>query len=298
VSSPAAEPTPASEAPPTVPAGGFKKKTLIVIGVVTAAVWAFAIQTGSVVLMSIVGALTLLLVGVLIWAWRMSKKQQGLAGLLQGAMTSPEARREAIARLESGKDAGEVTNIVARAQLEAADDPARALETLEALEWKRVPAQMQDDVAILKSQLYLQFGRPKDARPLVDKVNVDSPQRKQMRGVMVAVVAEAWARTGKHAEALELIDTVDQAAEKDEQVRVQLVIARVFARFAAGKRGQAREDLSAIADADVNYLGRFLLPRFRVHPELQKLARAVAERHPSVRRQAAAASGQRRGRPR
>jgi hypothetical protein len=280
-------------------ASPFKTKTLAVVGLVTAAAWAFAIYTGSVVMMSIVGGLTLVLAGVLFWAFRMVKKQRGLISMLQSAQASPEGRRAAIAKLESDKDAGEITHIFARAQLEAADDPARALATLESIEWKRVPAQMQDDVALLQGQLYLQFGRPKDARPLLDRVNVDSPQRKQMRGMMVAVVAECWARTAKSKEALELLDTVDLAAERDDNVRTQLLVARIFARFAAGKRGGAREDLSALADLDVNYLGRFLLPRFKVHPELQKLARGVAERSPEVRRQAQRAQPQqRRGRPR
>ena len=59
-----------------------------------------------------------------------------------------------------------------------------------------MPAAMQVDLSILRSQLYLHFGRPKDGRPLVDLVIVDSPHRKEMRNLMVAVVAEAWARTG------------------------------------------------------------------------------------------------------
>jgi hypothetical protein len=279
-------------------ASPFKTKTMIVVGVVIAAIWAFAIQTGSVILMSIVGALTLALAGLFVWAWRMVRKQRGLVSMLQGASGSPEARRAAIAKLEAGKDAGDVVNVFARAQLEAADDPARALETLEAIDPKRIPVQMQDDVALLQGQLYLQFGRPKDARPLLDRVNVDNPQRKTMRGMMVAVVGECWARTGRAADALGLLDTVDVAAQGEEQVRVQLLVARVFARFASGKKGAAREDLNALADRDVNYLGRFLLPRFRVHPELQKLARGVAERRPEVRRQAAREMPQRRGRPR
>jgi hypothetical protein len=278
--------------------GGLKTKTLAIVGVVTAAVWAFAIYTGSVIVMAIVGALTIALIALLVWALRMGRRQQGLVSLLQGANASPEARRQALAQLGADKDANEVTHVFARAQLEAAEDPARALETLESLEWKRIPAQMQDDVAILQSQLYLQFGRAKDARRLADLINVDSPARKQLRGLMVAVVTECWARTGKHHEALALVETVDLDAEPDEQVRVQLRVARAFARFAAGKRGAAREDLSAIADADLNYLGRFLMPQFRVHPELQKLARRVAEKHPAMLRRASGAPQQRRGRPR
>jgi hypothetical protein len=287
------EPTPAPEAT-AAPAGGFKKKNLITIAVVTVLVWAFAIQTGSVVLMSIVGVLTVVLIGVLIWVFRLLRKQRNLTSLLQGAVTSPEARREAIAKLAEGKDAGDVVNVFARAQLIAADDPAAALKMLEAIDPKKVAAQMQDDVAILQSQLYLHFGRPRDARPLADRINVDNPQRKDARTMIVGIVAEAWGRTGKHDQALALLETVDIDREKNVQQKVALMSARVFARFAAGKRVTAREDLNALAAIDVNHLGRFVMPQFKVHPELQKLARTVVEKNPAARRMAKAQSPQRR----
>ena len=55
-------------------------------------------------------------------------------------------------------------------------------------------------------------------------------------------------------------------------------------RFAANQRGQARTELLALCDDDPNYLGRFLAPQYRVHPELQKLARSVIQQHPSARK--------------
>jgi hypothetical protein len=285
------EPTPAPAEGAAAPAaGGFKKKNLITIGVVTALVWAFAIQTGSVILMSIVGVLTVVLIGVLIWVFRLLRKQRNLTSLLQGSMSSPEARREAIAKLSEGKDAGDVVNVFARAQLVAADDPAAALKMLETIDPKKVAAQMQDDVAILKSQLYLHFGRPRDARPLADRINVDNPQRKDARTMIVGIVAEAWGRTGKHEQALTLLDTVNIDAEKNVQQKVALLSARVFARFASGKRVTAKEDLNALAAMDVNHLGKFLMPQFKVHPELQKLARSVLEKNPTARRMAKAQS--------
>lgn len=276
--------------------GGLKKKHLIITGVVTAAVWAFAIQTGSVIFMIIVGVLTLLLAAILIWALRMNRKQMGLVNLLQSATQSPEQRRAVLAQLEASKDANDLTHVFLRAQLLAAEDPKRALELLEAHDVKKFQPQMQDDVAILRSQLYLNFGRPKDARPLVDRVNVDSTQRAEMRGLMVSVVAQAWARTGRHVDAAALIDTVDLTKEQNEEVRIQLMVARVFARFAAGKRGPAKDDLKALANLDVNHLGRILAPQLRVHPELQRLAREVAEQSGKLKREMR--PGERRGRPR
>lgn len=264
----------------------IKKRNLALIGAAFLALWAFSIQTGSLVMMIIAGVLTLLAIGVGIWAYRYITKQKQLIGTLQGATQSPEARRDALAKLSEGKDAGSVPNLMARAQLLAAEDPEGALKLLEPIDLKSAPAGMQDDLALLKAQLLLNFGRTKDARPLADLISVDNPQRKQVRNMAVAVIGEAWARTGKPKEALALLDTVDLASEPNEQLRAQIRIARVFGMFASGKKGPAKEQLVGLSTENVNYLGKFLLPQFRVHPELQTLARSVLEKHPEARKMA------------
>jgi hypothetical protein len=288
------ESAPATEAPIAAP--GFAKKNLLIVGAVVVALWAMAIASKSTIFLSVMGAVTLALAGIAFWVIRLLKRQKGLASLLQNATQSPEARRAAIAKLEAGKDAGDVTNIIARAQLVAADDPKAALEILEAVERKKIPAHVQDDFAVLLSHLYLSFGRAKDARPLVDKINVDSSERAAQRGLLVTVVAEAWARTGKHDDALALIATVDTNKSENQQFKVPLLAARVFAKFAAGKKGGAREDLRGLAMEDANHLAKFLMPQFKVHPELQRLAREVAQGSPQLRGTASHPSQQRRSR--
>jgi hypothetical protein len=116
-------------------------------------------------------------------------------------------------------------------------------------------------------------------------MNLDNPQRKEIRALAATMVAEAWARTGKPKEALALLETVELPKKNSEQLVLQQRIVRIFARFAANQRAQARAELLSLADDDPNQLGRFVLPQFRVHPELQKLARSVFEQHPSARRQ-------------
>ena len=108
---------PLPEQAPAAQVGGIKRKNLIIIGVIALAIWAFAIQTGSTVLMIIVGVLTLVMIGILIWAFRTLRKQRGLVNLLQGATSSPEARRDALSKLSEGKDANAPINVFARAQL-------------------------------------------------------------------------------------------------------------------------------------------------------------------------------------
>lgn len=272
----------ANPEPATV--GGIRRKNLILIAVVLIAAWVFAINTGSMALMIVIGVLTLVVAGVMLWAFRMIRKQKGLVQLLQGATESPEARRDALAKLEAGKDKDAPTNVFARAQLLAQDDPKAALKMLESIELKSYPAAMQDDVALLETQLYLSVGRTADARKTADHMNLDNPERKKMRALAGSLVAEAWARTGKAKDALALLDSIEVPEENREQIQVQMRVARVFAKFAANQRGQARSELLALADIDPNHLGRFVMPQFRVHPELQKLARSVAQQHPGVRK--------------
>jgi hypothetical protein len=275
----------APDAPPPPPsAGGISRKAWLWIGGFTIAIWAFAINTGSTVVLIIAGVLTAVLAGVLWWALRTIRKHKSTVSLLQGAIASPEARRDALAKLSAGKDANSPTNVFARAQLVAADDPQAALKLLGSVELRSYHPSMQDDVSLLQTQLYLRLGRTGDARKTADVMNLDNPQRKEIRALAATMVAEAWARTGKPKEALALLETVELPKKNPEQLVLQQRIVRIFARFAANQRNQARAELLSLADDDPNQLGRFVLPQFRVHPELQKLARSVFEQHPSARR--------------
>jgi hypothetical protein len=280
------EPTDATDAPPTPPQVGIPRKTLYWIGGITIAIWAFAISTGSTVFMIIVGSLTALLAFILIRAYLFINKQKKVVGLLQGATASPEARRDALSKLEAGKDADSPTNIFARAQLTASDDPKAALELISKIQLKDYPPAMQDDVSLLKTQLYLGLGRTADARKSADTINLENPERKQARSLAASIICEAWARTGKPKEALALMETIEIPQKDGDQIAMQVRVARVFARFAANQRKQAETELVSLADDDINQIGRFLDPRFRVHPELQKLARRVLERNPQARKMA------------
>ncbi len=280
VATPEAAPTDA----PAVPVPAIPKKTYLYIALVLAALWGFAIYTGSLVVEIIVGVLTAVVIGLLIYALRMVKKQRELVGTLQGATQSPEARRDALAKLEAGKDADAPTNLFARAQLMAQDDPKAALAILDKQELSKYPAAMQDDVAILKTQLLLGMGRTQDARKVAETINLDNPSRKEIRPMASVIVAEAFARTGKPKEALALVDSIEPPKKDAEQILVQARVVKVFAKFAMNQRPAARAELVSLADEDVNYLGRFLMPQFKVHPELQKLARQVLEANPASRR--------------
>jgi type II secretory pathway pseudopilin PulG len=265
----------------------------VTIGVALAAAWAFVVYTGSLVVLIVVGVLTAVLIAVVIYALRTIRKHKSTVSLLQGAIASPEARKQALAKLTEGKDANSPTNLFARAQLLATDDPHAALKLLGSIELKSYHPSMQDDVSLLQTQLYLRLGRTADARKSADVMNLENPQRKEIRALAATLVAEAWARTGKPKEALALLDTVVLPSKDAEQIGLQLRVSRIFARFAANQRRQAQSELAELADQDPNLLGRFVAPEFRVHPELQKLARRVFEQHPAARRQIKAQSRRR-----
>lgn len=276
-------PPQADPSAPQPPASGIPRKTWLWLGGITLAIWAFAINTGSRIVLLVVGTLTLVLIGVILWALRTIRKHKSTISLLQGAASSPEARRDALAKLSGAKDANSPTNVFARAQLLASDEPQEALKLLGSVELRNYHPSMQDDVSLLRTQLYLRLGKTADARKAADLMNLDNPQRKEIRPLAASIAAEAWARAGKPKEALALLETVEIPAKDGDQIAMQVRVARVFARFAANQRGPARAELNALADDDPNYLSRFILPQFRVHPELQKLARSVLQSHPSAR---------------
>lgn len=283
--------TPATKSAP--PESGIRKKNLIVIGLIFAAIWALAVASGSYIVMGVAGFLTLIALVFAFWAWRQVRRHNALAGVMQRAGDSPEARKHALATLAADKNSKDPTNVIARAQLLASEEPSQALAMLEPIEIKSVPANMQDDFALLKSQLLLSFGRAKQARPLVDWVNLDNPQRKEMRPMMAAIVGETWARTGAAKEANDLLNSIDPVEAAGDAVTL-LLIARVFTSFAVGKKGLTRSGLDQLVAMDPNLLGRFLAPQAQVHPGLQRLAREAFERGGPRRQQKSQGVGRRR----
>jgi hypothetical protein len=281
------------EPPAQRPQGGtpalpsFQWKSLSIVGVALLALWVTAFATGSKIFVIIVAVLTAVVAGLLIWVYRWATKQRAMMELLKGANASPEARREALAKLSAKGDGDkDVMNAMARAQLEAQEDPDKAIATLEKIDLKKVPAIMGDEVRAFRAQLYLVKGRAREARELADEIKVSNAQQAESRGMMAATVAEAWARTGKHKEAMDLLETIKPEDPAYEQTKVPLLFARIYAAFAAGQREVVKRDMNALIKQDMNLLGRFVAPQFKVHPELQKLAKDALMRNPEVRKMA------------
>ena len=276
---------------------GLKLQNLAYIGAAVALLWALVIASGSKVAAGVMGVVSVALVAGGVWVWRWIQKQQRLAKLVTAAQGSPEERKKALEQLndpEAGKD---VMNLIVRAQIEAQEDPEKALATLESVDIDKVPAVAQDDVRAMKAQMYLLNGRVREAAELADKMKPSNAQQAEQRGMMVATMSEAWARSGREKEAADLLGTFSPDDATYEKVKVPLLFARIFANHALRKNDLARKDMLALSKENVNYLGRFLEKRFKPPQDLQKMAQEVAMRNPEVKKMAqqAARSQSQRG---
>jgi hypothetical protein len=265
---------------------GLKYQNLAYIAGALVLTWALVIASGSRVAMGVMGALTLALIAGAVWVWQWIQKQQKLAKLVTAAQGSPEERKKALEQLNTPDAAKDVMNLVVRAQLEAQEDPDKALATLESIKIDEVPAMVQDDVRAMKAQMYLLNGRVKEAAALADKIKPSNAQQAEQRGMMAATMAEAWARTGREKEAMDLLGTFSPEDATYEKVKVPLLFARIYANHAMRKNDLARKDMLALSKDNVNYLGRFMDKRFRPAPDLQKIAQEVAMRNPEVKKMA------------
>jgi len=275
--------TAATEAPAMPPL--LNRNNLLTIAGIVAALWLIAAVSGSLVVTVIIGVLTLVILGGMAYVWRLARKQQNVLAILQSGAGSPEARKAALAQLAKGDDK-DVLNRIARAQLEAQDDPDKALVTLESIDLAKVPAGAADEVRTFRAQMYLGKGRLPEARTLADQIRLANASNAASRAMMTAVVAEAWARTDKAEPALVLLNDVKFGDPEVAPVRIPLIMARIFAHYGAGKREKARKDLELLMKDNYQYLGRFTMPGQRVHPELQMIAQEVLKSHPDVKRMA------------
>jgi hypothetical protein len=216
------------------------------------------------------GAITLVAVGLLGWAFRYARKAKEVHGILSD-VKSAEDREAAIGRLDAKKK--DPTAVFAKAQLLMQEDPKKALAVLEELDLSKLMAPMADEARAQRAMIHLVLGEVGKARPLADGIDLSRHQEAKTRAMMTAVVGEAWARSGHAKKALDTLKLIDPDDSEYEQLRPQLYRALAYACAHTDDVRGMRRALKKLLDQDVRLLGGFLGKR--THPLLAKEAKKL-----------------------
>jgi hypothetical protein len=257
------------------------------LGLPLAVVWVVALMIHGWIPKAIVGAVTLALAGLLLWAYRQARSSRAVASLIRDAGDTPEARKEAISKLETGFKKDDVAAVFAKAQLQLQEDPRAALATLETINLEKTTlAPVADEARAQRAMIHLMLGETDEARILVDKIDMSQHKEPKQRATMAAILGEAWARTGQAKKAVELLETLDIDAAVYADLRPQLLRARAFAYAWASDTKQMRVTLRRLAQLNPQYLMGFITKKKNpggvssrgVHPLLEKEAFEMVQR--------------------
>ena len=262
------------------------------LGIPVLVLWVGAFILNGWIPKAIVGALTLGLAGIAFWAIRFAKRSRAVAQIVGGADT-PEARKEALAKLETDFKKDDTAAIFARAQLQMQEDPREALKTLEQVNLTKVMANVADEARVQRAMIHLLLGETEEARNLVDNVDMTRHKEAKTRATMAAIVGEAWARSGQAKKAVELLETFDPEDPDYVDLRPQLLRSRAFAYAWASNTKQMKQTVRRLSQLNPQYLSGFItrkkhpmgVPPRGVHPMLEKEAFDLVAKSGAVPRQ-------------
>ena len=243
----------------------------VLFGLVAALVYS---RTWKIVLLSVPAIVTLLAIGLVVFALRQAKKARGVAGILSNVETDAD-RKAAIEKLEISSQKNDPAAIFAKAQLELQEDPKTALKTLERIDLGKVMGPIADEARGQRAMIHLMQGDVSEAKTLVSGIDLKRHQEPRTRAMLAAVSAEAWARSGDAKKAVETLGVFDIEDSAFEQLRPQLYRAWAFAYAYTNDLTGMRRMLKKLAAQDVRLLGGFLMKR--THPLLQKEAKRALE---------------------
>jgi len=264
------------------------RSMLLRLGIPVLAVWILALGIGSFTrgwvtpaLFGAAGLVTALALAVVIWALLQTRKARRVASLL-GQAGSAEDRKAALTELEQNYKKGDPAAVFARAQLELQDDPKRALLTLEQIDLKKVMPNIADEARAQRAMIHLMLGQVTPARPLVDGIELKRHEDPRSRAMMVAVMAECWARGGQAKKAHELLELYDPKDAAFEQIRPQLFRARAYAAVGVNDVKGMRRALRSLLEQDPRLLAGFLGKK--THPLLMREAKKMLEQSGAIPR--------------
>jgi hypothetical protein len=223
--------------------------------------------------------LTIAVAGLVVWVLRYARRSQAVANLVRTADT-PEARKEAIEKLQTdfGKDDPAAT--FARAQLEMQEDPKKALATLESIKLEKVMPPVADEARAQRAMIHLMLGETEPAKGLVDKIDLGRHKDAKARATIAAIVGEAWARGGQAKKAVELLETLDPNDAAFTEIKPQLLRSRAFAYAWTNDTKKMKQMLRSLSSLNPQYLASFITKKKipggvspkGVHPLLEKEA--------------------------
>ncbi len=239
-------------------------------------------EPGKYIALGIPGAVTVVVLGLLVWTVKRTQSAREVASVLKGADTT-EGRQAALEKLRSGKKKkNDPATIFAQAQLEMQEDPKKALATLETLDLNRVMGPVADEARAQRAMIHLSLGQVNLARQLVDNVELKRAQDSRSRAMITAISAEALSRSGEAKRALDMLELVDMDEESVAPMKPQLLRGYAFAYAALTRTKELRRVLRAMTKIDARLLGGFL--QGKSHPLLQKEARKILEQSGAVPR--------------
>jgi hypothetical protein len=231
------------------------------------------------ILIGVPALVTVLALGLVVFALRQAKRAQGVAGILSRVETA-EDRKAAIAELDGKKN--DPSAIFAKAQLELQEDPKKALATLERIDLGKVMAQVADEARGQRALIHQMLGDVSEARTLVSSIDLKRHQEARSRAMLAAVSAEAWARGGEAKRAVETLGLYDLDDKAFEQLLPQLHRAWAYAYAYTNDLAGMKRMLKKLMAADARLLGGFMMKR--THPLLQKEAKKLLEQSGQIPR--------------
>jgi hypothetical protein len=249
------------------------------VGVPILIVWVVAGLIGRSWALIGAGVITVAAAGLVLWALNFAKKTRAVTSLVQGADT-PQARKEALAKLETDYKKGDTAAVFAKAQLLLQEDPRRALTTLEEIDLGKVMAPIADEARAQRAMIHLILGETDRARQLADGIDLSRHQQPKTRATMVTVMGEAWARTGHGKKALDTLSVFDPEDAEFADLKPQMYRAFAFAYAAVNDVKGIRKALRRMLEINPQLLGGFLMKK--VHPLLEREARELLKRSNAV----------------
>lgn len=264
------------------------KKVVTRVGLVLGGVWILCIALYTVrhneLWLIIPAVLTVLVVGLYAWMKRLLGKQKALGSILEGADTK-EGRAEALERLGRDFKSDDAQALLARAQLEAQEEPRKAIATLESIKLDGVlAAPLAGQVRAMRAMLHLSLGETDKARQLADVLDLGKQQDAKMRAMFATVAGEAWARTGLAQKAKDTLELFDPEDDANADLRAQMWRARAFAYAGTGDTRSMKHALRRLGAVNPYLLGMFVGQK-RVHPLLEREAKQMVMSSGVVKKQ-------------